>query len=206
MMKRHVSIVLSCLALAACAESNTHHDAGPNGPDAVSHADTGADAASTQRDGGTSSGLVVNEIEATGTEFIELFNDGTAPVDLSALRITDDDAGMPNAAHATMLPAGIVLHTGERFVVVTHVTSPPAGLQMGAACTISGVDRCLLVSFGLSNGSGDAAYVLASDDSIVAQASYPAMGAPTGSSYCRLPDGTGAFATCTPTPGAVNAP
>lgn len=201
------ALVLSLmLSIAGCAESNTHHDAGPTAPDAPPIAvDSGRDAPANDT-GTPSGGLVVNEIEATGTEFIELLNTGSAPADLSALRITDDDGGMPSAAHAAMLPAGVVLHTGDRFVIVTHVTSPPSGLQTGSACTITGVDRCMLVTFGLSNGSGDAAYVLASDDSIVAQASYPAMGAPDGSSYCRLPDGTGELQTCTPTPAATNAP
>lgn len=197
--------VLVALALVpACAESNTHHDAGPPQGDAFVAPDAHVPATDTGPTIG--GGLVVNEIEATGTEFVELLNTGSAPVDLSALRFTDDDMGMPNAAHATMLPAGIVLHTGDRFVIVTNVNDAMPGLSMDADCMIAGVTRCMQASFGISNTNGDGAYVLASDDSVVAMALYPAMGAPTGSSYGRLPDGSGAFAPCTPTPDAINAP
>lgn len=209
-----LGLVLSLSFVAGCAESTTgRRDTGAPSPDATTgQPDTGVDAGARADTGAPSDsgaaapGLVVNEIEATGTEFVELLNTGSTPVDLSALRFTDDDTGMPNAAHATMLPAGVVLHTGDRFVIVTNVTGAAAGLSMGAACMLTGVDRCMQVTFGLSNTNGDGAYVLASDDSIVASALYPAMGAATGESYCRLPDGSGAFTHCTPSPAAANTP
>jgi hypothetical protein len=209
-----VPLVFVLALVPACAESvSTRRDAAsPNDAAAIDAAtlpDTGTpnDAFTPTVDSGTPTpGLVVNEIEATGTEFVELLNTGTAPVDLSALRFTDDDMGMPNASHVTALPAGVVLHTGERLVIVTNVSGAAPGLSMGADCMLTGVDRCMQASFGISNTNGDAAYVLASDDSIVAEAHYPAMGAPDERSYGRLPDGSGAFATCTPTPDAANTP
>ena len=36
------------------------------------------------------------------------------------------------------------------------------------------------------------------------QLDYPINGAPSGSSYGRLPDGTGAFTTTQQTPGSAN--
>ena len=202
-----VALVLVSFVVPGCAESvATRHDASSADAAPVNDAHSATDAHPSTDGGAVTPGLVVNEMQATGTEFVELLNTGSSPIDLSALRFTDDDNGMPNASHATALPAGVVLHTGDRFVVVTNVSGAASGLSMGTACMITGVDRCMQASFGLSNTNGDAAYVFASDDSVVAEAHYPAMGAPSGSSYCRLPDGTGALTTCTPTPDVANAP
>jgi hypothetical protein len=195
-------------AIAGCAEARPNaRDAGGGG-DTGASTDTGpgADAGPAADAGHTGGGLVVNEIEATGTEWAELLNTGTAPVDLSALRVTDDAMGMPSATHLTPFPSGVVLHAGERLVLLTGIASPMSGLATGADCMLTGVSSCLQLGFGLSNSNGDALYVLASDDSVVASAVYPAMAVSTGQSYCRLPDGSGALSACTPTPGAANAP
>ncbi|MFO0685504.1 MAG: lamin tail domain-containing protein [Sandaracinus sp.] len=213
MTRRSLGLLFSLLALGAvggCAEARATRDAG-RAEDAAMPVDahaSGDDAHVALPDGGPTpgGGLVVNEIAATGSEFVELLNTGASPVDLSALRFTDDDMGAPNTGHLTPIPDGVVLHTGERLVIVTNVTGATGELATGADCGIAGVDECFPVSFGISNSNGDGAYVLASDDSVVASALYPAMAVGDTQSFCRLPDGSGALTACTPTPGAVNAP
>lgn len=205
------SLLLSLGGVVGCAEARATRDASRT-EDASTQLDafvpSGDDAHVPPTDTGPApgGGLVVNEIAATGSEFVELLDTGASPIDLSALRFTDDDMGAPNAAHLTPIPDGVVLHPGERLVIVTNAASATGQLATGADCGIAGVDTCFPVSFGISNGNGDGAYVIASDDSIVASALYPAMAVADGQSYGRLPDGSGAFAACTPTPGATNAP
>jgi len=164
-------------------------------------------------DGGTSSGfgaLAINEIRATGDDWIELMNTGTTTLDVSGLRVADyDDAAMaPKVAEAVALPAGTTIPAGGYLVVVADVAAPRAGLQTG--CLAGAVPSCVEAPYGLSGSRGDRVFVLAAaTDTVLVEAEYPGPGAPVtvpdGSTWARLPNGTGAFAVGAPTPAAENA-
>jgi hypothetical protein len=164
-------------------------------------------------DGGSSPGpgaLAINEIRATGDDWIELMNTGTTSLDVSGLRVADyDDAAMgPKVAEAVAIPAGTIIPAGGYFVVVADVAAPRAGLQTG--CLAGVVPACVEAPYGLSGSRGDRVFVLAAaSDTVLLEAEYPGPGAPTtvpdGSTWARLPNGSGAFSVGAPTPAAENA-
>lgn len=214
--------VLVALALlgTGCAEARMPRPNDAAASDAAVVTDAGApvDAFSTTDaprvdSGGDSgavvSGLAINEIRPSGGDFVEIVNAGTSAVDLGGARIADDEMGAPRLSRAFVFPEGIVLAAGERFVVVCEPTVMMPGLVTGAGCEIAGVTRCIHTDWGISSSSGDTVYLVGSDDSVLASSSYPGMtaaGITADQTWCRLPEGTGAFAPCTPTPEATNAP
>lgn len=125
--------------------------------------------------------VVVNEVAADGPmgDWVELHNPSGADADVSGFFLTDDPLSKPMAY---ALPAGTVVPAGGYLVV-----------NVSAATT----------GFGL--GSDEALALLAPGGAVVDQADWAEGEAPAGSTYGRLPDGSGPFATLpTPTPGAVN--
>lgn len=214
-VNRSVMFLMSALVgTAGCAEVRApRNDAAPTDAamlaDALSTTDAPGSDAARPDSGPVAVGLTVNELRPSGGDFIEIVNTGTSGVDLGGVRIADDEAGAPRLARAFAFPEGIVLAAGERFVVVCEPTVMMTGLVTGAGCDIAGVTRCIHTDWGISNADGDTVYLVGSDDSVLAQASYPGMttaGTTAEQSWCRLPDGTGDFAPCTATPEAVNAP
>lgn len=125
--------------------------------------------------------VVVNEVVADGPmgDWVELFNPSASPADVGGFFLTDDPAGKPMAY---ALPAGSVVPAAGYLVV-----------NVSAAAT----------GFGL--GSDEALAFVSPEGAVVDQADWAEGEAPAGSSYGRLPDGTGPFATLPmPTPGAPN--
>ncbi|MGE0784852.1 MAG: lamin tail domain-containing protein [Sandaracinaceae bacterium] len=223
-MRKTISLTLLTAILAlGCSESVTDDagpprtDAGPAGTDAGpggtddagpggTDAGPGTGDAGPMTDGGGGgadlTGLVINEIDAN-TEMTELYNTTSAAIDVSGYRITDDDAGMPDMMHAITFPAGTVVAPGGYLVAVEGTM--PGTHQTGADCDAG--DDCIHTGFGLSASAGDVIYILgpSGDDTVLITQAHPANAVPDMQSYCRLPNGTGAFAECTPTPGDVNA-
>lgn len=183
-------------------------DAGVSDVDAGStdtDAGPGDDAGSTPVDGGGTTGLtglVINEIDAN-TEATELYNTTSAPIDVSGYRITDDDMGMPDMGHLVAFPAGTTIASGGYLVAVQG--SMPGTIQTGADCDAG--DPCFHTDFGLSASAGDVIYVMGpeGDDTVYLTQPHPAGAVPDMQSYCRLPNGTGDFTACAPTPGEANA-
>lgn len=205
---------LAVLALAGCAESGGSAPVRPvrdSGADATTPdlgtlpVDLGPRSDAALGDAGFGA-LAINEVRATGDDWIELMNTGTTTLDLSGLRVADLDetTGLPKVAEAVTVPAGTTLAPGAYLVVLAGLAAPRAGVQTG--CLASAVPTCLEASFGLSGTRGDQVFVLAaSTDAVLASTEYPAPPAvPDGSSWSRLPNGVGAFAVGTPTPGAEN--
>ncbi len=214
LVRAALPVALAALALAACAESG-------GSPPLRPERDSGADAAASDLgpqpmdlgprtdaalgDAGFGA-LAVNEVRATGDDWLELMNTGTTTLDLSGLRVADLDetTGLPKVADAITVPAGTTLAPGAYLVVVAGVAAPRAGVQTG--CLMGAAPTCLEAGFGLSGTRGDQVFVLgATTDAVLADAQYPAPPAvPDGSTWSRLPNGVGAFAVGTPTPGAEN--
>lgn len=137
------------------------------------------------RDG--SGKLAVNEIMADdaggGPDWIELYAIGQEPVYLGDYSLTDDSPGR----EPQPLP-DIVLKPGE-FIVIHAADQEPEGDSICVPFKLGSVDCVSL-------------YYLNAE--VVDELDWRAGDAPVGSSYGRLPDGTGAARTLIPTPNTVN--
>lgn len=133
-----------------------------------------------------SSDLVINEIVAQpvdeGSDWIELYNIGVAPVYMGDFSIVDD-----NPAHEPFPLPEMSLHPGE-FIVILATDEPPE-------------DGSLYVPFGL--GPADSVTLYQGTDRMDLL-DWENGDAPEGYSYGRLPDGSKNTQTLTPSPGQSN--
>jgi Lamin Tail Domain len=163
---------------------------------------------SSSTTGGTSmitpGSVVVNEIQATDGDWIEITNIGTQVADLSGVGLADKMAdGTPEIVDAVRFDDGEKLAPGEFLLVVVNVKTAVAGPQ--SDCLMAGgPTRCYQAKWGVSASNGDSVFLLYPDDKILDLASYPVNAVLAGQTYCRLPSGTGTFAACKPTPAATN--
>ena len=176
-------------------------DARPDGAGGTAGADAapdtgtaGSDASADGSDGAVMcddkdcAQIVINEIESNPSpDWVEFFNAGTNPVNISGWMWVDSD-GLPDAATAA---DGAALPRPYRF---------PAGtiLQPGAYITpTEGIE----FNFGL--GGGDSVLFYDSDGDLVQSHTWTAHAA--AGTYARCPNGTGAFVDVAATKGASNA-
>jgi hypothetical protein len=145
--------------------------------------------------------LVVNEIRAKGAEFVELYNPTSGPIDISGLALadTESDSGCPKTSEQLVFPGGTQIPSGGYVVVDTSAGDAGGPFQN---CHDAGY-ACFQATWGVSNSQGESVYVL-QGTTISATAYYPALAVDSGLSYGRIPNGTGNFTACTPTPGAAN--
>lgn len=121
--------------------------------------------------------LVINEVTSAGDDNIELFNGGSAEQDLSGWYVMDADL---DPAKKYVFPEGTTLAPGAYYVLVgkTHHM------------------------FGL--GGADAVYLYDASGALIDQTEW-ADGDAKVATWCRLPNGTGAFQVCaTASFGAAN--
>jgi hypothetical protein len=136
--------------------------------------------------------VALNEVTSKGVsdgpylgDAVELVNVGGAAADLSGWQLSDDPALPPEKTY--VFPAGTSLAPGEFLVLVT-------------------VDDVTMVGdlpFGLSDSKDETLTLADPDGNTLDVISF--AGADAVESYCRLPDGTGAWQACDPTFGASNA-
>lgn len=129
---------------------------------------------------GNASDVVINEIESNGdaTDWVEIYNKGNAPVDISGWYITDDDTSRLEKNKTTPLPEGTILQPGTFFVFDQHVN----------------------FEFGL--GAPDEVNLFTQEQELVEKYSWSAHAQGT---YARIPDGTGALTdTSISTKGTAN--
>ena len=126
--------------------------------------------------GGSTSQVVINEIESNGDpvgDWTELYNQGTTPADISGWMFKDNDD-----THAFyILPPGTIIPAGGYYVM-----------------------EVAQFSFGL--GAPDATRLWDAAGSPVDSYSWTTH---AGGTYGRCPDGTGGFVDMTPTKGGPNA-
>lgn len=158
--------------------------------------------------GASTASLVVNELFVTGSnsdpaigpDYVELFNAGTAPQDLSGFAVTDMESdGGPKLREGVVFPAGTMVAPGAFVLVVADRRD--AGVSSDC---LGGPASCFEARFGLSQ-NGETVFLLDAQGAVFRSQQYPAAPAPAGSSYGRFPDGTGAFGTTQKTPGRANA-
>ncbi|MGA1875988.1 MAG: lamin tail domain-containing protein [bacterium] len=132
--------------------------------------------------------FIINEIVARaadgGPDWIELYVTGHEPVYLGDYSLVDD-----NETHEPALLPDITLQPGQFFVILATAGEPG--------------DGSYYVPFGLGSDDGVTLY---REDDIVDVLDWLDGDAPFGSSYGRLPDGSGVAQTLTPTPGESNRP
>ena len=183
-------------------------DAGPS--DAGMDAGSDADIDATIADAGPTLRLVINELQPQGDDFAEIVNDGTTSVSLDGLFVADADGiDEPplDPTHRTAFPAGIDLAPGERFVIAMNLGAATMEGLLTDPAQCRTASRCIQTSYGLSASGGDSVGILREGGVVIARGDYPGSSAgllPT-QSWCRLPDLSGEFAPCTPTPEAINA-
>lgn len=149
-------------------------------------------------------GIVINEIRATGGDWIELYNGGTAGTDLSDWRLADSGlGGEARRAAAVRFPRGTVIPPGGYFLVVSD-----GGKKNAAAtrrlCSGRPAAPCLSAAWRIDKNKGETLRVFAADDTLAAEASVPAGAVPKGRTWARQPDGSGEFGVAEPTPGRPN--
>ncbi len=180
-------------ATGATSGSDTTHAAGNDTTGATSSGSVASVA------GG---GIVINEISGKDTDYVELFNTGTAAIALDGWGITDakdNDAGVPGKVKgAAVFASGTMLAPGGYALALGApkdggiVLSCPSGVQ------------CVQTTWNISNAHGAMIYVLNPAGSTVLSQAFPAETTESGQSWGRLPNGTGTFQLNDATPGTVN--
>ncbi len=130
------------------------------------------------------SGVALNEVNCTGTDWVEVINRGNAEVSLAGWLLTDDalDRVPLRDSHRMRFAADAVLAPGARLVV----SQGAGGFPFGISC---GDDTLRLAD---------------ATDTLVDAVALPVL-ATAGMTYGRIPDGTGAWTWTLPTAGTSNA-
>ena len=147
--------------------------------------------------GGAPSGaLVINEIDPSGdpVDWIEIKNQSDQPVDASGWVVAQKfEEGTPPADDDKLvIPAGKMLQPGERLVLHTRLSDGPGPGDFGI-----GKDAAERIT--LLDPNGNVVDDTTTDGS-------PEQPFAKGTSWARLPDGTGAFARAASTKGTTNMP
>ncbi len=148
-------------------------------------------------------GIVVNEMAASGGDWVELFNTGLAAVDVSNHGVADrEDDGGVRVARAVRFPTGTVVPGLGYLVVMGNIADAGAGVQ--TACGMGGPPTCFHATWGVGSSAGDTISFVSPTDQVLAQGVYPPNAVPSGQTWGRLPNGNGAFVANSPTIGAAN--
>jgi hypothetical protein len=142
--------------------------------------------------------LVVNEIGATGNDFVEFMNTSAAPVDVSGYAATDSRKdGLPKLSRAIRFPAGTVVPAGGFLVVLFEGECPSAAAPYVCVRGTGGG--------GVSQTRGENVHMIDPENQVIMTGTYPRNGSPSGWTWGRSPNGAGPFATTRRTPGYANA-
>jgi hypothetical protein len=145
--------------------------------------------------------IVINEISAGPSSWIELYNASDAPAALGSQLLTGGDA--PDDRYV-LITKGNAL--GPRQYVVLRLD--PADGGGGAPCVRSdgGPSFCFQGVIALDDARGGSIGVMRFAGSALGAVTFPAGVAASGATWGRAPDGSEHFAPTRPTPGAPNVP
>jgi hypothetical protein len=142
--------------------------------------------------------VAINEIDPNGSpaDWVELVNLGSAAVDLQGWSVTQgyDDAVMPTGNDAAALPPGSVIQPGGHLVVFTS-----NDLDAGSFPGAFGISKSKAERISLFDPAGSLVDDTTTDGSKDAPFS-------DGTTWARVPDGTGPFGRHAGTQGESNAP
>jgi Lamin Tail Domain len=186
---KSVLILSACALLAACsgAQTNDPRDFSGYTPDYA----VAADLAGIINGDASSSGraLVINEVDPNGSDpltdpdWVELKNISDEPVNLHDYELTQSKSASSPLPYAMVDPDG--------YVLILCDGAPDAGASSG-----------IHVPFKLKGGGEDVELMIGG--ATADMTTWPNV--PTGQSWARTPDGTGAFTLATPTELAPNMP
>ena len=130
---------------------------------------------------GSDSGLVINEVAASGDplDWFELYNTGDSVIDLAGFVVADD---LEDAAKRVSFPAGTTIAPGT-YMQIEVDTDNWAGFKLGGDEELG---------------------IWTSEGVLVDSVDWDEGDAGEGASYSRLPDGTGEFHSVVSTPGYEN--
>jgi hypothetical protein len=154
----------------------------------------------------------INEIHGWGGDWVELYNPGSAAVDLSGWRITDcDEQGRSRLSRALSFPRGSTLGPHAYLLVVGDKSKKKNKKDREESdaqrvCSSRTGTRCFKASWKIDQKGGDVVRLIAPDGRLLSEATYPAGVVAKARSWSRLPNGAGAFTVSEPTPGRENAP
>jgi Lamin Tail Domain len=155
--------------------------------------------------GAAPAGVVINEISAVGSDWIELANAGDAPLDLGSVGLCDSDAnGQCNVAEALRFPAGTQL-APDAFLLIACDQPAGAGPGPHTECIPGGPGSCFYVTWKVSASNGETLFLIDANNAVLSATQYPQNAVQEGQTWSRIPDRIGAFAAGAPTPGAPNA-
>lgn len=153
----------------------------------------------------------INEIHGWGGDWVELYNRGSAAVDLSGWRITDcDERGRSRLSRALTFPRGSTLGPHAYLLVVSDKGKKKRKKDREESdaqriCSSRSGTRCFKASWKIDQKGGDVVRLIAPDGRLLGEATYPAGVVAKARSWSRLPNGVGAFSVSEPTPGRENA-
>lgn len=124
-------------------------------------------------------GLVLNEVAPAGdpADWFEVYNASSSPIDLTGYTFSDSIAENKGG-----IVGEVVLAPGQYLQVL--------------------VDEAHSATFSL--GSDEELAVFDASGTLIAEVNWDEGAAPSGTTWARLPDGSGEFAQAEPTPGARN--
>jgi Lamin Tail Domain len=186
--------------------------AGGSGADAGGGTGQSGEGPGPSIDTSAARGIVFNEVAAVGpSEWIEIANKGDVAVSLGNYFVADSDktTGEPKKGNAMRFPEGTRMDPGSRIVILASKKNGTVGPHPKADCLPDGPDTCFYAPFGVSATTGESLHLLAPDGSVITSTAMPKTlsadaGGATTQTQCRIPDLTGDFATCAPTPGQPN--
>jgi hypothetical protein len=212
------ALAMAMGATAGCAEGGAGNGTTGSGGAGAGSGTTGSGGAVTTASSSTSSSSssggkvdhpVINEISAKSDDWVEIANPGATAVDLGDHGLCDDvDPTMGAQCDLTTIvrfPKGTMLPAGG-YVLVVGNQPADAGVGPQVMCLASGgPTTCFYATWKISSSNGETVHLLGPGDAPIDEVKYPADAVPSGQTWGRLPDGTGAFAPNQPTPGAGNA-
>jgi hypothetical protein len=155
--------------------------------------------------GGGGSDVAVNEVRASGSEYVELSSRAARSISLDGYRLADGDPdGEPRLAGATVFTAEAVLPPGGFLLVLANLgTAAAPGPQ--SSCLTGGPDLCYHASWGV-DADGEAVFLVDPGGHVDVMEVYPARPVGDDEAWGRVPDGDGDFVATRPTPGRPNEP
>ncbi|HTN83453.1 MAG TPA: lamin tail domain-containing protein [Sorangium sp.] len=214
---RFTMLFAAALCAAGCGSDDEPAGSGTPGAGATtsSQASSGSSSSGSgsggSGSGGTGTGgdvtttVVVNEISAKGSDWIELGNPGSAAADLGGFGLCDsDETGLCNTGDALRFPEGTELGPGE-YLLVLGDQAVEVGPGPHTTCLAEGPSSCFYATWKVSASRGETVFLISPNDQVLNQLEYPMEAAADGQTWGRLPDLTGQGGVTAPTPGAANA-
>jgi hypothetical protein len=151
-----------------------------------------------------SGAIVINEVDGSGDDFVEIYNRSDADVNISGWLITDESGGNPAVAEGAIFPPQTVLGP-HRFLYVWSNLGPEPGGGGGElynTCIPSTPPPCLHSQWGINAGM-ERLFLLNADLVVVCAVNYPnaIFG---GEAFGRVPDGADTLCPTKPSAGNPN--